>query len=55
MDAGLTGALYLVKNGVPFDVALSLSPADVLAFSIIFGQMDGGEWDWGRMTWRERK
>lgn len=34
-----------------FDVAFSLSDNEAVAWGIIFGQMDGGKWDWGRMAW----
>lgn len=50
----LTEALWLVKNGVPFDVAFSLDEAERLGWSIIFGQFEGGEWDWNSRSWRRK-
>jgi hypothetical protein len=47
--------LYLVKNGVPFDVAFSLPPDEAAAWSVIFGRMDGGTWDDERNCWRTDK
>ena len=47
--------LWLVKNGVPFDVAFSLDSVDRMAYSIIFGQMEGNVWDWSRMVWSKDK
>jgi hypothetical protein len=41
----------LVKNGVPFDVAFSLSIADRLAWIVVLGQLDGLEYDWRRYRW----
>lgn len=40
-----------MKNGVPFDVAFSLEARRVTAFAIIFGELEGGTWDWSRMEW----
>ncbi len=51
----LRSCLYLVKNGVPFDVAFTLEPHEVMAWSIIFGQMDGNEWDWVNSCWKTDK
>jgi hypothetical protein len=42
----------LVKNGVPFDIAFSLSDHEAMGWGIIFGQFDGGAWDWSRMAWK---
>jgi len=32
--------LWLVKNGVPFDVAFALSPDDVTAWAIIYSEFN---------------
>jgi hypothetical protein len=40
---------------VPFDVAFSLAPEDRLAWVIALGQLDGGEFDFPSMTWKDRK
>jgi hypothetical protein len=47
--------LWLVKNGVPFDVAMSLDPNVGTAFSIIFSEFEGAEFDYGAWRFRERK
>lgn len=51
---GLRERLYLVKNGVPFDVAFSLDDIEATAFLIILHEMDGGTFDWSEMRWRRR-
>jgi hypothetical protein len=35
-------ALWLVKNGVPFDLAFQLSDIDRTAWAIIFSEQGGG-------------
>lgn len=40
---------------MPFDVAFSLAPEDRLAWVIALGQLDGGEFDYPSMTWKDRK
>ena len=46
--------LYLVRNGVPFDVAFSLPADERLAWVVVFGTLDGGEFDFVSMRWKER-
>ncbi len=38
-------------NGVPFDVAFSLSPAMRLAMVVGVGTLRGGRFDWETMAW----
>ena len=45
--------LYLLRNGVPFDIAFSLLPEDRLAWIVAIGQLDGREFDFARMEWRQ--
>jgi len=47
--------VYLVKNGVPFDVALSLPEEVATAWAIALGEQDGGEFDFVAMRWKPRK
>jgi hypothetical protein len=47
----LIDCLYLVKNGVPFDVAFSLSSVERLAFVIALGTLEGHDFDWSSMSW----
>jgi hypothetical protein len=44
--------LYLVRNGVPFDVAFALPASDRLAWVVALGQLDGCVFDWPSMSWR---
>ncbi len=45
--------LYLMRNGVSFDVAFSLDVAERTAWVVALGQMDGRTWDWGAMRWTD--
>lgn len=46
----------LVKNGVrDIEYAFAMDRDERLAWLIVFGQLDGAEWDWNVMTWRPRK
>ncbi len=51
-DPVTRGALALVMHGVPFDVAFALDPAEMLAWTVIIGEANGGRFDWDAMTWR---
>jgi hypothetical protein len=56
----LPGVLWLVHNGVPWHVAAELPPDEHFTFTtteriaagIIFGQFNGGKWDWNSMIWK---
>jgi len=46
---------WVIRNGVPFDVAHSLDEAELLAYAITFSGFENGkEFDWDRMDWIER-
>ncbi len=47
--------LSLVRCGVPWDVAWCLPDADALAYCVVFGELDGGAFDWSAMAWKKRK
>ncbi len=47
--------LYLIRNGVPFDVAFCLSAEERLAFVVALGRLDGHEFDFAALCWKERK
>lgn len=51
-SADLVDSLYLVRNGVPFDVAFSLEEAERRAWIVVIGELEGLVWDWGTMQWR---
>jgi hypothetical protein len=40
-----------VKNGVPFDVAFSLSLIERRGFVVAFGEMQGARYDWDKLSW----
>jgi hypothetical protein len=48
----------LVKHGVPFDVAFALSEggmeAELIAYQVIFGELEGGTFNFDRMEWEDR-
>ena len=46
--------MFLVKNGVPFDVAFSLDDEERSAWAIIFCQFEGNKFDWTRGRWAEK-
>jgi len=50
-SADLVDSLYLVRNGVPFDVAFSLDAAERTAWIVVLGELEGLAWDWGSMRW----
>ncbi len=39
-------------NGVPFDVAFSLSATQRLAWVVAVGTLRGRVFDWGSMSWQ---
>ena len=50
----LIDCLYLVRNGVPFDVAFSLPADERMAFVVALGTLDGRVFDWRAMRWNSR-
>jgi len=55
LDAGFNNALWLVKNGVPYDVAFNMGEADILAHMIVFASFEGTNFDWRRMRWEPKE
>ena len=55
MDPEINEILWLVKHGVPFDVAFSLPPEERFAFAVIFGRFEGGKFDFDKMTFVENR
>jgi hypothetical protein len=43
----------LVKNGIPYDLAYSMNDIRRTALAIIFSTMEGHEFDWNTMTFKE--
>jgi hypothetical protein len=46
--------LWLVKNGIPYDIAASLDFVEAKAWAIIFGTFEGGSYDWRSDRWNKR-
>ena len=44
-------SLYLVHNGVPFDVAFSLDREERLHWVVALGTIHGGGFDWATKRW----
>jgi hypothetical protein len=44
-----------VKHNVPFDVALCMEPDERLAWCVFYGQLEGHEYDFDRMRWKEQR
>jgi hypothetical protein len=45
--------LYLVRNGVPFDVAFSLPEDERLAFLVALGTLQCRDFDWAALRWKD--
>ena len=54
-QADLVDCLYLVRNGIPFDVAFSLPPADRLAWVVVLGELEGHSWDHEAGSWQPQR
>lgn len=47
--------MWLVKNGVPYDVAFEMSDAERLAHVVVLGEFEGNKFDWRRVRWEPQK
>jgi hypothetical protein len=47
--------LFLIRNGVPFDVAFSLPPREREAWIVAVGTLDGLRFDWERRCWQAER
>jgi len=47
--------MWLVRHGVPFDVAFGMDDLHRTAFSIIISEQGGAVFDWDRMRFQEQK
>lgn len=45
--------LYLVRQGIPYDVVSGMTEEHRLAHLVAFGELDGGSFDWDKMEWRK--
>lgn len=41
----------LAARGVPWEVAIQLSQAELLGYCVAAGEIDGGKFNWGAMEW----
>lgn len=54
-------ALGLIKSGVPYTVAFdgdaptALNQTEKIAFTVIFGELEGGEFDWSTGRFKDLK
>jgi len=46
-------SLWLVKNGIPFDVAFGVDDITRTAWCIAFSEMEGHRFDWERMEFHK--
>lgn len=46
---------FLISNGVPYSEVLRMSPTRRMAMCVAIGEHQGGQFDWHRMRWEERK
>jgi hypothetical protein len=44
----------LLRAGLPFDYINELDETELLAWQVALGTLEGGEFDWSRMAWREQ-
>ncbi len=51
-NAELKDSLFLVKNGVPFDVAFSLEAFERQVWVVTIGELEGNVWDYALGGWR---
>lgn len=51
-QADLRDSLFLVRNGVPFDVAFSLGGFERRAWVVVMGELDGLVWDYAAGVWK---
>lgn len=49
----LRECLWLVRHGVPFDVAFTLDDTERAAWAIIASEQGGREFDLGRMAFKD--
>ena len=43
-----------MRNGVAEERAFDMGHLERLAYCVVFGRFEGGEWDWNAMEWRKR-
>ncbi|WP_298291417.1 hypothetical protein [Thiomonas sp.] len=41
----------LAARGVPWDVATSLPPAELMGYCVAAGELEGGRFNWSTLEW----
>lgn len=54
-DPWLHQSLYLVKCGVPYELAMEMDDAERLAHAVIFAEFEGSGFDWQAMRFTPPK
>lgn len=49
--SALRDCLYLISKGIPYDIAFSLDATERTAWCVIFGELDGGTFNWSSGAW----
>lgn len=44
---------YLTAMGLPFDAVMAFSDAELIAWTVAFGEIEGATWDWQEGAWAE--
>lgn len=44
---------WLVQNGLQLTEVEQMDEAEIVAWSVCFGEAKGGKWSWGRMCWED--
>jgi hypothetical protein len=47
--------MYLVKSGVPFDVAFAAPDHWRLAMCVALGEFEGEKWSWRELRWLKKE
>ncbi|MGE4482010.1 hypothetical protein [Acidocella sp.] len=45
--------MYLVRCGVPYEVAFNMDEAERLAFIVTMGTLEGRVFDWATLCWMD--
>lgn len=54
-DGALIDGMFLVMNGIPFDVAFSIDDEERLAWVVIIGTLKGLRYNWAGRRWEDPK
>jgi hypothetical protein len=55
-DQYTQSVLWLVKNGIPFDVAFSLDWPEIVGWSVVFAEKESGKkFNWATKKFEDRR